>query len=218
MSEVQNKVSNKTHYTMRRYLKNESYPKWDCEKIALRLDEVLTDTMKVSKSKHLLEDLVMAIKVINAINNLDEYARSYYGNRFDDIFIPKCLSDFVYPSRVSLKDDSRYPDLRYISKDESDAVYNHAQMKRLVDAINAEFKMNESPVYISDLRKPVKLDDINIMVSSGNGFVTIVDGSSKGFIPVLVKDVILDIYGDRIFNEDANYVIEHYLTFFKVGE
>lgn len=218
MSEVQNKVSKKSHYATRRYLKNEGYLQWDCENIALRLDEVLTDTIKVSKPKHLLEDLVMAIKVIDAINNLDEYAKSYYGDRFDDIFIPKCLSDFVYPSRVSLKDDSRYPDLRYISRDESDAVYNHAQMKRLVDAINAEFKVNESPAYISDIRKPVKLDDINIMVPSGNGFVTIVDGSSKGFIPVLVKNVILDIYGDRIFNEDANYVIEHYLTFFKVDE
>lgn len=218
MSEVQNKVGKYGHYARRMYLRNDSYPHWDCEKIAARLDEVLTDTMKVSKTKHLLEDLVMALKVIDAVNCLDEYARSFNGDRLEDIFIPKCLSDFVYPSRISLKDDSRYPNIKYLPKEDVDAIYNHAEMKRLVDAINAEFKINDSPVYISDLRKPAKLDDVNVMTVSGNGFVTIVDGDSKGFIPVLVKDCILDIYGDRIFNEDANFVIEQYLTFFKVGE
>lgn len=218
MSEVQKKVTREDHFGTRAYVVNSKYPQWDCEKIAARLDEVLTDTMKVSKPKHDLEDLVMAIQVIDAINNLDEYARSYYGDRFDDIFIPKCLSDFVFPSRVALKDDSRYPDLRYLSEKGDLAVYNHAQMKKLIDNINAEFKINEPPVYISDVRKPVKLDDVNIMTVSDKGFVTIVDGSSKGFIPVIIKDSILDIYGERIFNEDANYVIERYLTFFKVGE
>lgn len=218
MSEVQKDVGREDHFAKRIYVKDSRYPRWDCEKIASRLDEVLTDTMKVSKAKHEKDDLVMALEVIDAINNLDEYARSYFGDRIDDIFIPKCLSDFVYPSRVALKDDSRYPDLRYLSDRKEPAVYNHAQMKKLIDNINAEFKVNEPPVYISDLRKPVKLDDVNIMTVSGDGFVTIVDGSSKGFIPVLVKDSILDIYGDRIFNEDANYVIERYLTFFKVGE
>jgi hypothetical protein len=218
MSEVQKEVGIKDHFAVRAYVKDKRYPHWDCDKIASRLNEVLNDTMKVSKPKHDKDDLVMALEVIDTINNLDEYARSYFGDRFDDVFIPKCLSDFVYPSRVSLKDDSRYPDLRYLYDRKEPGIYNHARMKKLIDNINAEFKINEPPVYISDLRKPVKLDDVNIMTVSNDGIVTIVDGSSKGFIPVLVKDSILDIYGERIFNEDANYVIERYLTFFKVGE
>jgi hypothetical protein len=85
-----------------------------------------------------------------------------------------------------------------------------------IDAINAEFKINDSPVYISELRKPVKLDDAKIAVPTDDGIKVVSEGENKGFVPFLVKESVFDICGEAVFNEDANAALERFLTFFEV--
>lgn len=215
MSDVQNK-SDINRYRIRKYFTNDKYPIMDMGQVAERLDEVLSDTKRVSRKLHDLEDLRNVLLMIGAINCLDEFARSYNGDRLEDIFIPRCLAPFVAPSRISLKDDIRYPDLQYVSRSETGMSFNPFATKRLVDTINAEFKINDSPVYISDLRKPVKLDDAKIAVPFNKGFKVISEGENKGFVPFLVKESVFDICGEAVFNEDANAALERFLTFFEV--
>lgn len=189
----------------------------DYFKVAEQLEVILQNTRKVSKQQHLPEDLKYALKVIDAINNLNEFQRSFDGYRLDEIFIPRFLKDFVAPSRVALKDDSRYPDLRLIStKGFEDVKYNPYRMRRLNDTINGEFRINVSPICISDIRKVVKLDDIHPGVYVGGSILTIDEGDSKGFIPVLLKDVALDIFGINILNEDANVMFNKFLLNFNI--
>jgi len=189
----------------------------DYFKVAEQIEVILQNTRKVSKQQHLPDDLKYALKVIDAINNLDEFQRSFDGYRLDEIFIPKFLRDFVAPSRVALKDDSRYPDLRLINpKGFDDVRYNPYRMRRLNDTINGEFRINVSPICISDIRKVVKLDDIHPGVYVGGSILTIDEGDSKGFVPVLLKDVALDIFGINILNEDANVMFNKYLLNFNI--
>lgn len=189
----------------------------DYVKVAEQIEVILQNTRKVSKQQHLPDDLKYALKVIDAINNLNEFQRSFDGYRLDEIFIPKFLKDFVAPSRVALKDDSRYPDLRLINpKGSNDVRYNPYRMRRLNDTINGEFRINVSPICISDIRKVVKLDDIHPGVYVGGSILTIDEGDSKGFVPVLLKDVALDIFGINILNEDANVMFNKYLLNFNI--
>lgn len=189
----------------------------DYFKVAEQIEVILQNTRKVSKQQHLPDDLKYALKVIDAINNLNEFQRSFDGYRLDEIFIPKFLKDFVAPSRVALKDDSRYPDLRLINpKGFDDVRYNPYRMRRLNDTINGEFRVNVSPICISDIRKVVKLDDIHPGVYVGGSILTIDEGDSKGFVPVLLKDVALDIFGINILNEDANVMFNKYLLNFNI--
>jgi len=189
----------------------------DYFKVAEQIEVILQNTRKVSKQQHLPDDLKYALRVIDAINNLNEFQRSFDGYRLDEIFIPKFLRDFVAPSRVALKDDSRYPDLRLINpKGFDDVRYNPYRMRRLNDTINGEFRINVSPICISDIRKVVKLDDIHPGVYVGGSILTIDEGDSKGFVPVLLKDVALDIFGMNILNEDANVMFNKYLLNFDI--
>lgn len=215
MSDVQNK-SDINRYCSRKYFTKDEYPAMDMVQVAQRLDEVLSDTKRVSRKLHHYEDLRNVLLMIGAINCLDEFARNYQGDRFEEIFIPRCLSPFVAPSRISLKDDIRYPDLQFVSRSDTEMSFDPFATKRLIDTINAEFKINDSPVYISELRKPVKLDDAKIAVPTDKGIRVVSEGENKGFVPFLVKESVFDICGDAIFNESADVVMERFLTFFEV--
>jgi hypothetical protein len=187
------------------------------DNVAEQIEVILKNTRRVSKQQHSSSDLKFALDIIDAINNLNEFQHSFDGYRLDEIFIPKFLQDFVAPSRVALKDDSRYPDLRLINpKGVSDLRYNPYRMKRLNDNINGEFRTNVSPICISDLRKAVKLDDIHPGVHVGGSVLTIDEGDSKGFVPILLKDIAADIFGTNILNEDANVMFNKYLLNFQI--
>lgn len=189
----------------------------DYGEVAKHIEFILTNTRKVSRPIHVYDDLVEAFKVIDAINNLNEFQNSFDGYRLDEIFIPKFLKDFVAPSRVALKDDSRYPDLRLINpRGVKPVKYNPYRMRRLNDSINGEFRVNVSPVCISDIRKVVKLDDIHPGVCIDGLLFTIDEGDSKGFVPVLLKDIAVDIFGTTILNEDANVMFNKYLLNFNL--
>lgn len=201
---------------MLKYIKNS---RLDYKQIATRMVERIQDAKKVSRNvtnkDNRLPELEYALELIDCINQEPDYVNSYEGVRFEDIPIPAFLSDFVGPSKVSLKPDTKYPDLRKVHSVDSKVPVDLGKLKRLCDIIDSVMRTDAKPVTIDQLRRPKTLDEVRFCVTDNSVELTCTDGSSDYFVPVPVVDQVLAIVGNHVANEDANYILGLYLDYIK---
>lgn len=180
--------------------------------IAERICERINDTKKVSRAPEgLMERIENVLNLIDAINQQPEYVQSYNGVRFEDIEIPKFLSHFIQPSKVSLKPEAKYPDLRRTHSVKDVVSIDLGELKSLCDNVNSIMKARALPVKISDHRRPKTLDEVKFCVTDGSIEVTCDEGASDRFVPVPVIPQVLAIVGEHVVNEDANYILNLFL-------
>jgi len=89
MSKTQNDIPSvdkvKDKFDIVRLVTDDPTTHIDYSKVAEQLEVILQNTRKVSKQQHLPEDLKYAFRVIDAINNLNEF------QIIDSINYPKCI-------------------------------------------------------------------------------------------------------------------------------
>lgn len=177
-----------------------------------RICERIEDTKKVSRMPAGLEDKIYnALKLIDAINQQPDYVQSYNGVRFEDIQIPKFLSSFIQPSKVSLKPEAKYADLRRVHSVKDAIPVDLGELKSLCDVVNSIMKAKIAPVMVSEYRRPKTLDEVKFCVTDGSIEVTCSEGSNDRFVPVPVISQVLAVVGEHVVNEDANYILNLYL-------
>lgn len=190
----------------------------DYKQVYNRLLARIQDTKKVSRRLDSLPELDYALQLIDCINQEPEYVKSYDGCRFEDIPLPKFLSDFVQPSKISFKPDAKYVDLKRTHSVSGKVPVDLGKLKTLCDVINSIMKTNSAPVFVSELRRPKTLDEVRFCVTDGSVEVTSSEGSSDYFVPIPVIDQVLAIIGNHVVNEDANYILNLYLDYLKFDD
>lgn len=179
--------------------------------IAERMHARINDTKKTAKCTHDIEDLKYCCRLIQAINQLPEYAVAYNGVQLSDIKIPSFMKELVWPSKVSFKPGSKYPDLRKVTDIPLVDVDLQA-LKRLSDTIGAEFKTEISVQAIKDMRDTAVLNDTKVAVWNGESWVIQSEGEDDICMPVPVVDWVYNLYGSHILNESAEYVINQWFN------
>lgn len=183
--------------------------------LSSRINERIADTKKVSKVLHNIKDIEYALSLIDCINQEPEYAVSYEGVRFEDIRVPKFLSDFIWPSKVSFKPELKYPDLRRVHSVDNKVPVDLRSLKRLCDNVNAEMKCDAPSVSIDQYRRPKTIDEVKFSVTHDKVERTMSEGSNDFFVPVPVISAVMDIVGEHVVNEDAEYIVNMYLDYLR---
>lgn len=181
--------------------------------LAQLINAKMLNAKKVSRVKDKTEELEYQLKLIAAINSQPEYEIAYMGYRYDEIRILKCLSAFVAPSRISFKSERVYANLKVVSDCEQVPV-DLRQLKETLDVVNSEFKTTLDSVAISNLRRPVTLEEAKICVLINGTWRTVCDGDNY-HISVPVIPEVGTILGHHVFNETAEYSANMYLDYLR---
>lgn len=182
--------------------------------IATEFVNKINCTKKVSRKYESSCDVEYVLQCIMKINSLDWTATSCDGEIFDNIQIPSCFQDFVFPSKVALVANSRYPDLRFDVGDYSSIKIDKSKLIRVADEIYQLFKSDAQLKSISQLRQVVTLHDVNFAILM-NGEWSVCDSGDSPFVPVPLKSEVSPIIGNHAVNESANYVLQSYFDIFK---
>lgn len=181
--------------------------------LATLINAKMLNAKKVSRVKDKTDEIEYQLKLIAAINNLPEYEVAYQGFRFDEIRILKCLSAFVAPSRISYKTERVYDNLKVVYDVEKVPV-DLRQLKETCDVVNSEFKCNIEAVAISDLRKPVTLDEARVCVSIGGEMKVRCDGDDYTIYTPVIPEVGI-VVGYHVFNETAEFGANMFLDYLR---
>lgn len=185
-----------------------------------RLTQKLFSRLDVRKLDRRFEfdfDLVKYIMdLIESINQLKDYDTSYDGYPLDEILVPEFFKDFIWPSKVMFKPDSRYPDLRVTYK-ASNVSVDLAKLRQFHDELSIAFKGKDfNLVSIGSLRKSVLLDDVRYcLTNEKTGTVRVMSDGDERFIPIPVSNFISKLIGPYVMTRDADDVIENYFQFIK---
>lgn len=152
------------------------------------------------------------LNLIDSINQLPEYEVSYGGYRFEDIKIPHFLTPFVWPAKVSFKPGTKYVDLRRVHEVGPVSVDLNS-LKTLQDRYNSVLKCDDKAVPVSELRRTLTIDDVKFSTTVDGVERVISDSPDDIFIPVPLVSAVGEIIGHRVFNEDANYVINLFVDY-----
>lgn len=178
--------------------------------IASDLYEKICNSKKISKATVSEEDVLAMLVYINNLNSLDQYQRSFDNQRFDEILIPECFSDFVMPKKVTQNSDDRCPDLLIRPKVDG-KIMSEAEVRSFTERMYGMYK--ESPKYktLDELRREVLLNDADFGVKLGESFVTAFQSSGwKVVYPVI--PAVAQLYGSNYFCESADYALYKYLN------
>lgn len=184
----------------------------DLNQVAERILQRMNNTKKISKAAVDLTDVKYVLNLIDCINQLPEHAVSYDGFRLEDIHIPQCFKDFVWPSRVAFKAEAKYPDLRKVHQVQCEEKVDLSRLKDIADKIGSQFKVSVVKKSIAELRGAKTLDDVQYSVIV-EGEMRVDASNSEKFVPIPVCDAVATIVGNHVVNEDASYVVGLFLDY-----
>lgn len=156
------------------------------------------------------DSLLVILKVIDAINSLDEFAVSLWDNRMlDELNIPSEFAEMVMPSAV------RYEALNLRTKDilikpefDMNELPSYEMFIKACDKFRSRFKKDgfTDMTSVGNLRKAMNLNDV-IAKASFNGAV---NSQANPFIPIPLHDV--GLFEDRYFNDTYEKSINDWIT------
>lgn len=197
---------------MKLYLTDKGY---DLDLIASTIVNKINATKKVSRKYEDVDGIKYVLSVIMKINHLDWTSTSCDDELLDNVMIPSCFSDFVFPSKVALVANSRYPDLRFDMGAYQSVSLDKSKLISIADDIYQLYKSEAQLKSVGELRKVVCLHDVNFAILLNNKW-SVIDNGDAPFIPIPLKSEVSPIIGVHAVNESANYVIQTYFDYFKI--
>lgn len=173
------------------------------------------NTKRVSRALLTEDDFKRVLETIACVNVLSEDDTKLGEYLLTDYKIPKCFESFIYPARVSLGADRRYPDLRVRRSVSEFTPLNLTELADFRDKLGSGFKTSDIPVVSFGNRMVKTLNECREAMINYNGESRVISCDDTWFVPVGLKEEINSCVGTLIYNEDADWVFKQFLAQFK---
>lgn len=194
-----------------RYVKGSQ---WDIKSVAKKLYSKMEATKRVSKSQLKELDIEKLLNTIAIVNSMDEFETVLEGRLLSDYEVPACFGAFIAPKKVTIGNSSRYPDLREVRDTSGLEPCTVEELTDFIDKLGATFKVsNIGTVKLSE-RDVKTLNDCKEAMILVDGCAYVVSDDDAWFVPVGLKKCVNECVGTKVFNEDADYVLENFLNHF----
>lgn len=194
-----------------RYVKQSQ---WDINTVAKKLHSKMEATKRVSKSQIKVTDIEKVLNTIAIVNSMDEFETVLEGRLLSDYEVPACFRAFIAPKKVTIGNSSRYPDLREVRDTSGLEPCTVEELTDFIDKLGATYKVsNIGTVKLSE-RDAKTLNDCKEAMILVEGCAYVVSDDDAWFVPVGLKKCVNDCVGTKVFNEDADYVLENFLNHF----
>lgn len=187
---------------------------WDIKTVTKKLHCKMEATKRVSKSQIKESDIEKVLNTIAIVNSMDEFETMLNGRLLSDYEIPVCFRAFVAPKKVTIGTSNRYPDLREVRDTSGLEPCTVEELTDFIDKLGATYKVsNIGTVKLSE-RDAKTLNDCKEAMILVDGCAYVVSDDDAWFVPVGLKKCVNDCVGTKVFNEDADYVLENFLNHF----
>lgn len=187
---------------------------WDIKTVTKKLHSKMEATKRVSKSQIKESDIEKVLNTIAIVNSMDEFETMLNGRLLSDYEIPVCFRAFIAPKKVTIGTSNRYPDLREVRDTSGLEPCTVEELTDFIDKLGATYKVsNIGTVKLSE-RDAKTLNDCKEAMILVDGCAYVVSDDDAWFVPVGLKKCVNDCVGTKVFNEDADYVLENFLNHF----
>lgn len=177
------------------------------KQLARRIDDKINSTKRVSRKHVEVQEIEHLLEVVDALNQLTEYERSFDGLYLDKVFLPVWVKPLLYPEKVAFGSQWIYPDIVFRSKSEETIHYCETKIRDIGNKVAEAYKKEAVFDSVLGLRPGFQTIDKTHLSVRGQSR----ESDIEAFVPVPVKDDILPILGDHYFNISSEEVMQHWI-------